>query len=233
MSTCGDEIVSGAAKRQSREIRARGFPDRSGGGRTDGRGEGAGGRPRAVHARKICRPDTGTRPGLRARGTERGGRGGWGESRVVVAAGVVPSRARRAWTGRGDARGRGRGGKGRAGGRRARGVARAPMSVPCICARSSPSTVTVTPDLVSDWISRSSLASLLVSISTRAGALALTWGSLERRGAGRRSRRARAVSPGREDATSRRGRGQETRRAAFRVVPSASDVCARDHVATR
>ena len=40
----------------------------------------------------------------------------------------------------------------------------APLSVPCMCARLSPRTSTVTPDLVSDWISRSSFASLFVSM---------------------------------------------------------------------
>lgn len=39
-----------------------------------------------------------------------------------------------------------------------------PLSVPCMCARLSPRTSTVTPDLVSDWISRSSFASLFVSM---------------------------------------------------------------------
>ena len=52
--------------------------------------------------------------------------------------------------------------EGRKGGRWTEGDA--PLSVPCMCARLSPRTSTVTPDLVSDWISRSSFASLFVSM---------------------------------------------------------------------
>ena len=51
------------------------------------------------------------------------------------------------------------------------------MSVPCMCARLSPRTSTVTPDLVSDWISRSSFASLFVSMVG-----AVTFGLVESRG---------------------------------------------------
>lgn len=62
----------------------------------------------------------------------------------------------------------GRGGSGRGAGSGGES-GRAPIRVPCMCARLSPSTVTVTPDLVSDWISRSSFASLLVSIAQAGG----------------------------------------------------------------